>query len=148
MTEHDFSTRISGGTNIAGTRPIGAPRALYAVISEPKPKKNPEVLLPPAAPHRLSGIRLTKSDDRRDQEQRRHHQPPGRIHLSRREICLKKRSHPCQAREGYVGPYVSAHRTINDGHSFRQGQSLALSSGRLTEYRAPMAIYRPPNRHL
>ena len=48
MTEHDFSTRISGGTNIAGTRPIGAPRALYAVISEPKPKKNPEVLLPSA----------------------------------------------------------------------------------------------------
>ena len=63
MTDTGFITAISGGTGIAGTPSIGAPRALYAVVFELKPKKNPEAPLPPAAPDRVSGIRLTKSED-------------------------------------------------------------------------------------
>src|SRR5450759_4460949 len=33
-------------------------------------------------------------DEERRQENRRHHQPPRQIHLSQREICSNKRSHP------------------------------------------------------
>src|ERR1019366_7788157 len=65
MTEKGFITANSGDTEVAGTLTIAAPRALYAVASGHKPKKNPEELLPASPADRGSGIRLIKSEDRK-----------------------------------------------------------------------------------
>jgi hypothetical protein len=65
MTEKGFITANSGDTDVAGTLSIAAPRALYAVASGHKPKKNPEELLPASPADRGSGIRLIKSEDRK-----------------------------------------------------------------------------------
>ena len=65
MTEKGFITANSGDTEVAGTLSIAAPRALYAVASGHKPKKNPEELLPASPADRGSGIRLIKSEDRK-----------------------------------------------------------------------------------
>src|SRR5450755_1925765 len=65
MTEKGFITANSGDTDVAGTLSIAAPRALYAVASGHKPKKNPEELLPASPAERGSGIRLIKSEDRK-----------------------------------------------------------------------------------
>src|SRR5450631_768614 len=68
MTEKGFITANSGDTDVAGTLSIAAPRALYAVASGHKPKKNPEELLPASPADRGSGIRLIKSEDRKKDE--------------------------------------------------------------------------------
>jgi hypothetical protein len=65
MTANSCITAISGYTEVAGTLAIAAPRGLYAVVSERKPKKNPKELLPAAPADRASGIRLIKSYDRK-----------------------------------------------------------------------------------
>lgn len=65
MTEQRSRSGFTGGTEVAATPSIAAPEALHAVASEPKTKKNPEVLLPPAAADRRSRIRLMQSDDRK-----------------------------------------------------------------------------------
>ena len=68
MTANGFSTAITGRTGVAGTLSIAAPRGLYGVTFEPKPKKNPEELLPAAPADRGSGIRLTKSEDGKEDD--------------------------------------------------------------------------------
>ena len=68
MTANGFSTAITEDTEVPGTLSIAAPRALYAVVSELKPKKVPEELLPAAPADRGSRIRLTTSNDGPDDD--------------------------------------------------------------------------------
>ena len=65
MTVQRSRIGFSEGIKAAGTPSIAAPGALYAVDFKPKMTKNPEELLPPAAADYVSGIRLTKSEDRK-----------------------------------------------------------------------------------
>jgi hypothetical protein len=67
IAEHSI-TAFSGDTDVAGTPSIAAPGALYAVASEAKPKKTPEELLPASPADRGSGIRLMKSEDRKQDD--------------------------------------------------------------------------------
>ena len=101
MTPKGFITRFSGDTDVAGTLSIAAPRALYAVAFGSKPKKNPPELLPPAVADCACGIRLKKSEHEKTGIINRRHG----FHLSRREICPNKRSHPSDSLTGR-----SAHR--------------------------------------
>src|ERR1700722_12774984 len=64
MTTKGFITRLSGGTEVAGTLSIAAPGALYAVDFPRSKRKNPtSELLPPAAADRASRRRLTKGKE-------------------------------------------------------------------------------------
>ena len=64
MTTKGFITRLSGGTEVAGTLSIAAPGALYAVDFPRQKQKNPtSELLPPAAADRASRRRLTKGKE-------------------------------------------------------------------------------------
>jgi hypothetical protein len=63
MTQKSFITGFSGDTEVAGTLVIAAPRALYAVAFESKPKKNSPELLPPSAADCACGIRLKKIEN-------------------------------------------------------------------------------------
>ena len=63
MTEKSIVMAISGDSEVAGTLSIAAPGALYAVASEPKPKKNPKELLPAAPADRRTRRRLTKTEE-------------------------------------------------------------------------------------
>ena len=91
MTDNALSRSISGDSQVAGTPSIAVSGPLYAVnFSTPKPKRRNRSFSRP------SGVRLhcggAIDEDRRGRDH--HHQPPRQIHLSRTEICLKKRSHP------------------------------------------------------
>jgi hypothetical protein len=44
-------------------------------------------------------LRCAKTIDEERRERDDHHQPLRQIHLSRREICPNKRSHPCYSRK-------------------------------------------------
>jgi hypothetical protein len=57
-------------------------------------KRRHRELLPPFGRETALWVK-TIDEDRR--ERHYHHQPLRQIHLSRTEICLKKRSHPCPA---------------------------------------------------
>src|ERR1700723_2234316 len=64
MTTKGFITRLSGGTEVAGTLSIAAPGALYAVDFPRQKQKNPtSELLPPAAADRACRRRLTKGKE-------------------------------------------------------------------------------------
>src|ERR1700728_907097 len=64
MTTKGFITRLSGGTEVAGTLSIAAPGALYAVDFPRQKQKNPtSELLQPAAADRASRRRLTKGKE-------------------------------------------------------------------------------------
>jgi hypothetical protein len=94
MTDNAPSRPISGDTQVAGTPSITAPGALHAVdFSTPKQKMPAPELLPPFGRETALWVK-TIDEDRRERDH--HHQPLRQIHLSRTEICLKKRSHPCQ----------------------------------------------------
>ena len=86
-------TAISGDTEVAGTLSIAAPGALYAVGWESRTKKNPNSASAACGgrPHFCCTI---ETSNRKPEEGNQFHQPPRQIHLSRREICPKKRSHP------------------------------------------------------
>jgi hypothetical protein len=93
MVDNALSKPISGDTQVAGTPSITAPGALYAFdVSTPKQKKPAPELLPPFGRETALWVK-TIDEERRERDH--HHQPLRQIHLSRTEICLKKRSHPC-----------------------------------------------------
>jgi len=94
MVDNALSKPISGDTQVAGTPSITAPGALYAFdFSTPKQKKPAPELLPPFGRETALWVK-TIDEDRRERDH--HHQPLRQIHLSRTEICLKKRSHPSE----------------------------------------------------
>jgi hypothetical protein len=99
MTAPASSTSISGHTKVAGTpRNRGSWGFIRGRLSAPSVRK--AALRPSPAPlGRETALRgKTIDEERRGRED--HHQPPGRIHLSRREICLNRRSHPSSPRPG------------------------------------------------
>jgi hypothetical protein len=64
MNTKGFIGGFSWGTEVAGTSPIAAPEALYAVdFPKPKQKNSTLELLPPAAADRATRRRLTKSKE-------------------------------------------------------------------------------------
>jgi hypothetical protein len=92
MVDNALSEPISGDTQIAGTPSITAPGALYAFdFSTLKQKTPAPELLPPFGRETALWVKTIDEDPR---ERHHHHQPLRQIHLSRTEICLKKRSHP------------------------------------------------------
>src|ERR1039458_6886321 len=117
MTEKGFITANSGDTDVAGTLSIAAPRALYAVASGHKPKKNPEELLPASPADRGSGIRLIKSEDRKKDNITNR---PARSTYPKKKSVLTSGATPQY--EPYVttmgGPAGPGHRTtgVGGGH--------------------------------
>src|ERR1035437_197215 len=105
MTEKGFITANSGDTEVAGTLSIAAPRALYAVASGHKPKKNPEELLPASPADRGSGIRLIKSEDRKKDDITNR---PARSTYPKKKSVLTSGATPVQPNRHH--PYPAAAR--------------------------------------
>ena len=118
MTAHRLMTAIPGDTDVAGTHSIAAPRALYAVVSEPKTKKDPDKLLPAASADRGSGLRLTTSTDGPDDDIINR---PGRsTYLDEKSVLTSGATptHPAigqgstrDLRQGYTSPPVTITRS-------------------------------------
>lgn len=100
---------VSGDIQVAGTPQIAAPGALYAVDSSlPRP-------YPGASPTlRVRDCPVGKTIDHDRRERDHHHQPLRQIHLSRREVCPKKRSHPSDLidRAGHQCPLSQRQRKV------------------------------------
>src|SRR5262245_31139654 len=90
MAADAYSSAISRDTKVAGCPEITAPAPSYAFAFPSAPQK---IGASPRAARRETALRgKTIDEERRGRDD--HHQLLGQIHLSPREICLNKWSHP------------------------------------------------------